>query len=562
LRPDRHPDRALVRRNTVLHRMRACGMIPAAEWATALREPVRCRPGGRSFEAPHFCDLLARRLPGGGEWRSTLDSRIQAIAEDSLRTHAARWRKRQVWGGAVVVLETASGAVRALVGSPDYGDIQHAGQVNGAASLRSPGSALKPFLYAAAFDRGTAVPDTTVPDVPLTFGDYRPVNFDGQWRGMVTCRQALDQSLNIPAMWLCRKIGIPAFLEQLEKAGLDVREDGAAPPGLGVVIGDCRVRLLDLANAYAALARLGLWKPLRMIETAPGGQGRKIASPEACFLVADSLSQDSRQMAFFGNCGEVVLPKVAWKTGTSSGFRDAWCVAWNPDYVVAVWAGNPDDRGVQGLTGQAAAVPVAAELFRRLVTSGTGPWFTAPTGLVCRAVCASSGQPPGQLCPVTVTGWAIAGVSDPAFCTVHRRMPFSRQTGKSLPLEDASMAGVDWRVVEVWPGEVQDWMRRSRGAGGMPAGARAEGALRIREPVAGMTYRRVGGVSGTAEGGLTLRVTADGEAGEVYWFVNGTFFKSAPANRDVLLPWPAAGSLTVGCTDARGVSDEIVVAVE
>lgn len=563
LRPDRHPERARNRRDTVLRRMYACGFIRKAEWAAAVEEPVQCRPGGRSFEAPHFCDLLVRQLPTGGEWCSTLDPRIQALAEDGLRGHAERWRKRHVWGGAVVVLETATGAVRAFVGSPDYSDRIHAGQVNGAAALRSPGSALKPFLYMAAFDQGLATPETTVPDVPLAFGGYRPVNFDGAWRGMVSCRQALDQSLNIPAMWLCRRVGIPGVLEVLAKAGLTIQETGQPSPGLGLIIGDCRVKLLDLANAYAALARQGVWKPVRLLESAPVDRGRRIASPEACFLVADILSQDSRQMAFFGNCGEVVLPKVAWKTGTSSGFRDAWCVAWNPDFVVAVWIGNPDGGGVQGLTGQAAAVPVAAALFRRLVPDGTGHGFGTPPGLVQRRVCASSGKPDNPFCPVMITGWSIAGVSDPAFCDVHRRLPFFRTTGQSLPLEKASMDGVEWRVIEVWPEEVQDWLRRTQAPKAGASGTRVDGSLRIREPVAGRLYRRVEGLSGRSEEeGLTLRATGDGEAGELYWFVNGVFFKSILANHDGLLPWPASGTLSIRCADARGLSDAIEIQVE
>ncbi|MFO7535903.1 MAG: penicillin-binding protein 1C [Kiritimatiellia bacterium] len=560
LRPDRHPARAEKRRAAVLNRLRACGSIDEPQLQAALREPVRCRTGGRSFEAPHFCDWLARRLPpGGGEWKSTLDSRLQALAEACVDRQAEKWRKKQVWGGAVVVLEVATGAIRAMVGSPDYDDRAHAGQVNGAAAPRSPGSALKPFLYAAAFDRGSAVPETVLPDAPIRFAGYEPVNFDKVWRGTVTCRQALDQSLNVPALWLLRSYGLSSFLDYLEKAGLNAREPGLPAPGLGVIIGDCRVRLADLANAYAALARLGVWKPLRGLEDRPVEAGERLASPEACWLVADILSQDSRQMAFFGNCGDVVLPKVAWKTGTSSGFRDAWCVAWSPDYVVAVWVGNPDGRGSAGLTGQSAAVPLAAELFRNLVPAGRGGWYAPPPGLVRRAYCPASGQPPNTDCPVGMTGWAVAGVSDPAPCGVHRRVPFSILNGRRLSLEEAGAEPAEWRVIEARPGEAQEWLRRTGGSGLVASGS-VQSELAIAQPVQGRTYRRPAGRHGAHEG-LPLRVR-QAEGGTVYWFVNGVFFKSAGAGQTVLLPWPESGALTVSCADAQGRGDRVDVTVE
>jgi penicillin-binding protein 1C len=513
LRPDRHPDRARVRRDTVLDRLRGNGLITEGDWRTAKAEPVTCRRGGRSFEAPHFCDWLAAQLPGGGERRSTLDSRIQAMAERELARQAGAWHGRHVWGGAVVVLEVETGAIRAFAGSPDYRDSAHAGQVDGAVALRSPGSALKPLLYAFAFDSGAAVPESILPDEPLAFGGYEPVNFDGAWRGPVTCRQALDQSLNVPAMWLCRKVGLGAWVAFLERAGLPVREPGRPPPGLGLVIGDGRVRLLDLANSGAALARLGIWKPVRRLESDPPDPGRRILSPEACYLVADILSQDSRQMAFYGHCGDAVLPRTAWKTGTSSGYRDAWCLAWTPRYVVGVWMGNPDGSGGQGLTGAAAAVPVAAALVRGLAAGEPAGWYAAPPRLVRRAACPASGQPPGPACGATITGWAIAGVSDPEPCRAHQ-----------------------------------------------PKAAAGGGSVKIREPAAGRTYRHPAGAE--PGGGLMLRADLEGEGGELFWFVNGTFAGKSPAGKPLLYPWPPAGEVVIACSDNRGFSDSVAIRVE
>jgi penicillin-binding protein 1C len=235
-------------------------------------------------------------------------------------------------------------------------------------------------------------------------------------------------------------------------------------------------------------------------------------SAEAAYLAADILGGDTRQMAFYGHCGDTVLPRAAWKTGTSSGYRDAWCVAWTPRYVAGVWIGNPDGRGVRGMTGQAAAVPAAAALIRLLEGGGAGDWFSPPPGLVRRPVCPASGQPPGPACTATATGWAIAGVSDPAPCRAHR-----------------------------------------------PPAVAGGGRVKIREPAPGRAYRRA---PGPGEGGLMLRAEAEGGEGPLYWFVNGSFFGTSPAGKPLPLPWPAAGEVAISCSDSRGYRDSVSIRVE
>ena len=430
LRPDRHPAAALRRRAYVLGRMEACGMISAEERAVAEASPVGLSPGAYPFRAPHFCDAVGvpvRPRPDDCRVRTTLDPVLQGWAEDAL---ARRSAAIGVPGGAVVVIEVATGAVRALVGSPDYA-APRAGQVNGALSPRGAGSTLKPFAYALALDRGRLAPASLLPDQPLHFRDLVPLNFSRDFRGTVTARDALVLSLNLPAIEVERRAGQPAFHTLLRRLGLSSVGPDPDRYGLGLVLGNAEVRLLDLANAYACLARGGRWLPPRTLEDAPPpdlAAAPSLISPEAAWLVADMLSGDERAMDATGHAADVPLPRFAWKTGTSAGFRDAWTVAWNPEYVIGVWMGHPGGTPSDVLVGRLAATPLAWDLIRRLYPRHRdAPWYSVPAGLVPRTACADSGCVATPDCPRTVPDWAIARVTRREMC------PLSHAPANTVP---------------------------------------------------------------------------------------------------------------------------------
>ncbi|MBR6022881.1 MAG: penicillin-binding protein 1C, partial [Kiritimatiellae bacterium] len=365
LRPDRHFDRARRRQAYVLGRMRALGMIDAKGEARALEERLDVHPATYPEGAPHFCDwvLATCRPAADGSLRSTLDPAAQEAAERALR---ARLGEADADGltGAVVVLENATGAVRAMVGSPDFRALP-AGQYNGALAARSAGSTLKPFVYAMAFDRGWLTGGSVVADEAMHFSDLDPRNFDGTFSGRTTVREALAESLNLPAVGVARKVGLRRVAATLRGLGLGTLRHGAERYGVGLALGNGEVRLLDLANAYACLARGGTWRPVAAVdaeaEAGRGGDGKRVFSEEACWMVADALSGEERSMDFAGHAGESGSGgRVAWKTGTSAGLRDAWCVAWNPEWTVGAWVGRADGKGRASLVGRTMAVPVAA----------------------------------------------------------------------------------------------------------------------------------------------------------------------------------------------------------
>lgn len=542
LRPDRHPARAKKRQQYVLDRMLACGFITAGEHADALAQPVAVRPSPYPFRAPHFTELVAALHPTSGSddagdvvtLRTTLDAALQRVAEEALQRQAATLAAGGVAGGAVVILDVPSGAVRALVGSPDY-RARGSGQVNGALAARSAGSTLKPFAFARAVDRGLLTPQRMLADVPALYRDYKPENFDAGFQGLVSARDALVLSLNLPAIDVEQRIGQTVFYDTLRALGLATLNQPAAHYGLGLVLGNGEVRLLDLVNAYACLARGGEVRPVRVLEDAPWRAGRPVFSPEASWLITDILSGEERAMDTTGHAADVRLPPLAWKTGTSAGFRDAWTVAYNPDYVIGVWIGNPDGAGSDQLVGRKVATPVVWEIFRRLYPDNDGPWFERPPGVEVREVCAVSGAAPGPHCPHRTEDYVVAGVTRHEVCPVHRA-----------------------DGLEHWPVEIASFLNQQRA----PLAQRPErvAPLRIVSPARGSTYRLLDEVAGGVQ--QVPLEAASGVGGErLHWFVNDRYLgESRPG---VPAFWPLQrGTFQIVCSDTRGGSDRVQIAVE
>lgn len=531
LRPDRHPGPAKRRQAYVLERMEACGYITAQERVDAFAQPLDARPGTYPFRAPHFCDLVGvPARPGPGSIvRTTLDPDLQRMAEGILRR---RLRGGGVDGGAVVVIEVATGSVRALVGSPDYA-AGSAGQVNGAVAPRAAGSTLKPFAYALALDRGLVTPATMIADVPTRFRDLDPKNFSLDFRGLVSVRDALVLSLNLPAIEIERRVGQGRFHATLRELGLSTISQPAEHYGLGLVLGNAEVRLIDLANAYASFARRGAWAPARFVESAAPPATKPLFSPEACWLVSDMLGGEERAMDTAGHSADVRLPPMAWKTGTSAGLRDAWTVAWNPEYVIGVWVGQSDGSASDELVGRKIATPIAWDLLRRMYPDNRGPWFARPPGIEPRMVCAASGCPPGPHCAHQIEDWAIAKVSRREPCPVHR-------------------AGSN----AAWPVAIASFLNR-RSA---PDPAEAAASVRILSPARGSTYRWMPDLEVDAQR-LALDAATDRAGETLHWFIDDRPVGNSRAGKPLF--WPLErGTHQIVCSTARGPSDRVQIAVE
>ncbi|HUS58320.1 MAG TPA: penicillin-binding protein 1C [Planctomycetota bacterium] len=569
LRPDRYPERARVRRDYVLARMLDCELITRDEYEHAIAEPVRVSRRPLVFNAPHFSQMTRDANPGKTILHTTLDRRIQHLCEIALRESVAALHRTGL-DGSIVVIENKTAAVRALVGSRDFLACD-AGQVNGAIARRSPGSALKPFTYALAFERGICTPGTMLADVPCNYAGYAPENYDHLYRGPVPAGEALARSLNAPAIRVLDGVGQANLHEFLQRLGLTTLTKAPGHYGLGLTLGSADVKLLELTNAYATLARLGVHRPCRLLERDKTSRspGRRVLSQEAAYLVAEALS-DPRRLSDSGLApSRGSRLRVAWKTGTSWGHRDAWTFAYTPEFTVGVWLGDFSGKPVHGLAGTDAAAPIAIRVLRQI--GGLQAWYAKPERVLPVEICVVSGMPIGENCGAGVFGLCIAGRTATQRCTVHAAAMIDGETGGMLCESCAGGRHYERKVVECWPSEMAQWLRHNQ-PGRPLAPPHFDGCSRrqtfalqsalsarpkIMSPQDGNTYILMDDAAGEQK--LLLQAVVATE--KLYWFVDGSLH-AAGAPSDQML-WPISrGVHQLTCCDDAGRSASVTIEVK
>jgi penicillin-binding protein 1C len=432
--------RLLARQRWVLDRMARLGSLSPQELQARRDDPVTFRGANRRppafpFEAPHFVNLVLARnpatAPAGQRLRTTLDLPLQRRAQAIVNSHRARLAKGGASQAAAVIVANRTREVLALVGSCAYGP-RDQGFNNGAAAWRSPGSTLKPFLYALALDQGFT-PAAVLEDIERRYqtprGEFAPVNFDRVSHGPVSFREALGNSLNLSAVHLLNLVGPATYYDTLASLNLINRlEFSPDHYGLGLVVGNPEISLLQLAAAYASLANAGSFGPLRLTPDDPLEEGTPVFSPQAAFIINDILSDPMARARIFGGAAAMNPPyRLAIKTGTSTRARDLWTVGYTPEYTVAVWVGNFNGRPTGNLSGASAAAPIVADLAGVLLAGNPPQPFARPEGVSRVEVCAFSGMRPGPGCAHRRPESFLAGTEPLAFCSYHQpREPWHR----------------------------------------------------------------------------------------------------------------------------------------
>lgn len=482
LNPQAHPKRAQTRKLVVLQRMLAGSLLTTAETQRAASEPLKLRPAAGLFRAPHAVDWImtsrdeAAHPWKGGDLRTTIDLPLQENVEAILRGRISRLQANHVRNGAAVVLDNHTGEVLAMVGSEDF-FAPGSGQVNGAWAPRSPGSALKPFTYELAFEHG-ATPATVVADVPSEFltpaGVFRPVNFNHHFGGPMRHRLALANSLNVSAVKVLDALGGATVLKQrLVDCGLTTLTEPADHYGLGLTIGSAEVRLLELANAYASLARLGVWKPFRLTfddDASPGRIPARVMDKTSCWLIADILSDNDARVPAFGPDSALRFDfPVACKTGTSSDFRDNWAMGYTPEFTVGVWIGNFDGTPMDQVCGVIGAAPILHDIFESLHRLKGTTWY--------------EGDPQIRELPIhRVTGKQVARGSPSSvmerFATGH---PPSAASESDTDARGRIQLGPEYRE---WLASGDNWL----GASAVAKSSTGSGAPQILSPLNGCVY--------------------------------------------------------------------------
>ncbi|MBI3547596.1 MAG: penicillin-binding protein 1C [Elusimicrobia bacterium] len=567
---------------------RSPGAAEGAEWLKARRELfdrwARLHPADEAqrsllelppnaktaadlpFHAPHFTQSVLRERPVDGTLRTTLDLPVQRLMERRLREYVDSRRQVGIRNAAAMLVDARTMEVRAAVGSADFKNAQIQGQVDGTRARRSPGSALKPFVYALGMDQGLIHPMSLLKDAPTSFGAFNPENFDREFLGPVHARDALIKSRNVPAVHVASKLKAPNLYEFLKSAGVGPLKE-EAHYGLALALGAAEVTMEELVQLYAMLANQGMMRPLRTTSAAPDGPGARLLSAEAAFLVMDILKDNPRPAQGFRQAWTRDPLSVHWKTGTSFAFRDAWSVGVFGPYVVAVWVGNFDGEGNPAFVGVDAAAPL---MFRVVdAVRAHEPGLAAPARpwpFVARErVCAVSGQMPGPRCPRHAQTWFIPGKSPIKVCELHRGVWVDGLSGRRLCSPKAAARQATY---EHWPSDLQALFRQAGLARAAPPGGGddcplSESSTRglppaIVSPRPGVEYP----VRSAAPGKIPLSATADADARRLYWFVDDRFVGATGVDQP--LYWdPVPGRRVVRAIDDRGRSDarEISVSV-
>ena len=561
--------------------------------ARAQLVPTFRSPSDLPSHAPHF---VRDHVPydGAPHLRTTLDLDLQRLLEARVADHVERRRRDGITNAAAMLVDAEQMGVLALVGSAGFFDETIAGQVNGVRARRSPGSTLKPLLFALALDAGLIHPMTLLEDAPRRYAAYTPENFDRGFMGPVFARDALIYSRNVPAVGLLAELGVDRFRDWLQGAGVGGLRP-AADYGLALALGGGEMTMEELVRLYATLAAGGIWRGLEVVPPTrrcrrgdPCGrprhprsaqrQSQRLLSPEASFLVLDMLRDVARPHASVRH--DPQRSAIAWKTGTSFGFRDAWSVGVVGHRVLAVWVGNFDGSANPALVGREAAAPLFFAIVDSLAptTNGVGrqadtqPWWAVEDHSGSGAlnlrrvdVCATTGDLPGPHCPRTTRSWFVPGVSPIKVSTVYRAVDIDRRTG----LRSCSGSADTERVVyPFWPSNLQAVFRRAGVAIRRPPPWSPECSLdetagtglapRIRSPQRSLVYHAA--EPGPPEGNVPFSAVVDADVRRMFWFVDHRLVASTePGESHFWTPRP--GEFTVRVVDDMGRADSRTIRV-
>lgn len=624
LRPDLHHANAVRAREKVLKRMVIFGKISERELREAVSEPIPTTRYPMPFSAPHLTRLLKHSHPvpaiisstplhsfhsemestsaaniQGNRIHSTIDAQIQKLGERILQESLDPLRREGISTGAIVVMDTKSREVLALVGSYDFFDQDSRGQIDGTNARRSPGSTLKPFIYGLAIDRGLITPDSLLNDVPIDYSGYKPVNYDGEYRGYVTASEALAHSLNIPAVNLYARLGNDGIYSFLKNAGISTLSKSKGHYGLSLILGGCELTLLELTTLYAGLANFGEFVKYRLtMDPVENGEGnrmgskgagytahssfkylsstsqnvdspanmpknhatsKRLLSREACYILTEMLTEVRRPDLPAAFEASTNLPKIAWKTGTSYGHKDAWSIGYTPELTIGVWVGNFDGTGASSLVGSEVAGPILFALYTALTTPTTNRWFTQPRRTNTREVCSLSGMLSTLYCPSSKFDYYIPSVSSNSVCTIHKEIYVDEGTGTTLCSH--CRVGRTYRRVtfEEWPVSIGTWLKRSgfaipempshfSGCIGLVAGHNPI----VTSPLNSSEYHIRAGIPPENQK-ILLQASVSNRTKRVFWFLDGQLiFSGDPAEKAFLTP--VAGKHRLTCVDDEGRS--------
>ena len=560
LRPDRHPDAARAARDKVLARMVALGVWTPAQVEEARIEPVVARSLQPPLSAALLAERLRQRQPRAARIESTIDADLQRTLEERVASYFSQLPART--SAALLVIDNASMEARAYVGSVTFGDKDRLGHVDMVQAWRSPGSTLKPFLYGLALDDGLIHSESLLVDAPQSFGGYRPGNFDAAFNGPIGAAEALRLSLNVPAVDLLDRVGPARFSARLANAGISLKYPRGAAPNLALILGGTGARLEDLVGAFAAFNRGGLAGRVRYTPQ-DRREDRRLVSPGAAWIIREILESHPRPGYGQGAFDTAMRPRVAWKTGTSYGFRDAWALGSTRRYTVGVWVGRPDGTPLPGQYGAVTALPLMFEIIDSLPRArGDAAAQPPPANVAETEICWPLGVAPEtdapELCQRRMKAWTLDGAIPPTLAERDARrwsagtevFEVDAATGLRLSAECARPHTPRTRRIARWPALASPWLgEQSRAQSRLPAlspdcvddGRDAAEELRIDGLNDRATLARAPG----SEHGVRLQLRALGTETRVQWLLDGRWIAETQGARAFVRDFDEPGQHTL-----------------
>lgn len=528
-------------------------------------------PEALPFSAPHFVNYMQSKTSKweSGKKYTTLDSVKQNNVEKIVKNHVRSNAVAGISNASALVLNYQTMSIEAMVGSVDFFQTEIQGQVNGVTSKRSPGSALKPFVYALSMDEGLVHPLSLLKDSPRRFAGFTPENYDKRFLGPISVKAALIQSRNVPAVDLQARLQTRSFYQFLQDAGISGLKEEAFY-GLALALGGGEVTMLELASLYSALANQGILKPVMASQHENGQVSKRILSAEASFLILDMLKDNPPPGVLNIDIDSARQNDVAWKTGTSWAYRDAWAVGISGPYIVLVWVGNFDGQGNESFVGRSAAGPLMFSIFESVFPDQG--WKVAdinkPKTLNLKKLrfCSATGDLYEKHCPSSTESWFIPGVSPIKLSNIYRKIPVDKQTGLRACSHRVGLTEI--KVFEFWP---SDLLHVFSLAGislktppkylsdcSMDQKSTSGQAPIITSPQNTLEY--IVSMNSTSDYIIPLVATVDPDVELVYWFIDDKYVGSSNTNQAFL--WKASpGNFQLRAVDdsGRGASQQVSV---
>jgi penicillin-binding protein 1C len=558
----RNNDRIVEERNKWLRRWAQEKVFTAHEIEDAMAEPLTATRGSVPSYLPQLSWKLKKR--GGPIVRSTIQLNTQLKVEKLVRDYSRTLALKNIHNAAVIVIDNRTHRVVSYVGSADFNDAMNAGQVNGAAAVREPGSTLKPLLYGLCIDEGLLTPKRTITDVPINYDGYAPENYDKRFNGYVTMEYALEHSLNIPAVKSLKALGKDKLIQRLSQCDFRQINLDRKKLGLSMILGGCGATLEEMTGMYSLFANEGVYVRPRYAITDSASAGVRILSPAAVFMINETLSKVNRPDFPLNWQSTLHLPKIAWKTGTSYGRRDAWSIGYNRHFTVGIWAGNFSGLGVPELSGANVATPLLFTVFNTIDYDDDATWFGKPDDCDVRMVCSETGLPPDGFCKNLVTDYFIPLVSTAKKCDNRQEVFLSADGKLSYCRSCLPAVGYKKKWYTVIPPEMKEYYDANHVSyepipPHNPECEKVfkEGAPVVTSPANGSEYL----INRKDPEPLLLRCRVTNDVAKVYWYINDKFYRSGEAGGKEFF-MPDEGPVKISCTDDKGRNRNVWIRVK